>query len=97
MKLRFGRQGRRAGYTRLVEERLGRQLLSDEVVHHINLDPNDNRAENLRVITNTEHSALHNKYARYLRVLEEERRMYVWEDDIFWSRLSSIDLSEIAA
>ena len=38
---------------------MGRELDSDEVVHHVNEKKYDNRLENLRVMTRAEHSAHH--------------------------------------
>jgi hypothetical protein len=38
---------------------LGRLLGPDEVVHHINEDPTDDRIENLRIVDRREHAALH--------------------------------------
>lgn len=45
---------------RLVMERhLGRLLRPDEVIHHINGDTRDNRVENLEVMQQSAHAALH--------------------------------------
>ena len=43
----------------VVENHIGRYLRKDEVVHHINGIKDDNRIENLQIMTNSEHMKLH--------------------------------------
>lgn len=43
----------------IMEQHLGRKLEPAEIVHHINHDKSDNRIENLRVMTKSQHTSLH--------------------------------------
>lgn len=43
----------------VVEDKLGRYLTKGEVVHHLNGIKNDNRSENLMVVTKAEHTHIH--------------------------------------
>lgn len=43
----------------IAEEKIGRKLREDEVVHHINEIKTDNRKENLQVISKSRHSTHH--------------------------------------
>jgi len=43
----------------MMEQFLGRKLLSSEIVHHINNNKLDNRIENLQIMTKSEHNILH--------------------------------------
>lgn len=47
----------------IAENSIGRILLDDECVHHINEIKTDNRPENLMVMKNSEHMKLHKKGA----------------------------------
>jgi hypothetical protein len=44
----------------VAEQKIGRELRDNEVVHHINRNKKDNRPENLAVMTRSQHSKLHN-------------------------------------
>lgn len=54
----------------VVEKNIGRSLVGDEVVHHINGIKTDNSIDNLLLMTHSEHSILHNTG----RVFSDETR-----------------------
>ena len=95
-----GRNSRK--YRLVAAKKLGRRLLSSEVVHHKNGDCTDNHPDNLEVMTFREHSLLHApKTVRDIK-LKRLHQEFLWEarendpEDILWSKLRNIDLSEIA-
>ena len=51
----------------VIQQFLNRKLLTDEVIHHKNLVKNDNRIENLVIMTKAEHSRLHSKLPRHYK------------------------------
>lgn len=54
----------RGVYTVLMESILGRKLKKTEVAHHINTIRNDNRPENLRVMSRSDHTSFHRRQKR---------------------------------
>ena len=46
-------------YRLVVEQSIGRYLKTNELVHHINEDVTDDRIENLKIITRSNHMKLH--------------------------------------
>ncbi len=51
-------------HRKIMEKFLGKRLAKDEVVHHKNGIRNDNRIENLMVLTQSEHAKLHWQLAK---------------------------------
>lgn len=45
----------------IIQQKLGRPLRKNEVVHHIDMNPSNNSVDNLMVMNNSEHLYLHRK------------------------------------
>lgn len=55
----------------LMERALGRKLCKGELVHHVNGDGLDNRMENLRLVTRSEHSLIHARMRAIVSVVDK--------------------------
>ncbi|AMV11545.1 hypothetical protein GT3570_11490 [Geobacillus thermoleovorans] len=49
----------------VAEKMLNRSLRDNEEVHHLNMNPSDNRPENLLILEKGQHSKIHNFMRRY--------------------------------
>jgi hypothetical protein len=56
-----------------MEEHLGRDLQSDEIVHHADHDPFNNDPANLVVLSRSEHMRVHAREGRPKRWTEDEK------------------------
>ena len=59
----------------VAEKMIGRELYPEDVVHHINFIKNDNRPENLMVMTRRDHMILHKKYKGDIALWKSETEM----------------------
>lgn len=57
---------------RRAQEREGRLLSSDELVHHVDRDPLNNNPDNLVILSRTEHQRLHTQGVKKIRWSAEE-------------------------
>lgn len=70
-------------HRRIAEETLGRKLTSNEVVHHIDENPNNNSLDNLMVMSRSLHGRLHVFLRSQRAVLEQSNIVNeenCWED-----------------
>ena len=54
----------------LMEEKLGRKLLPNEQVHHVDENPLNNNLDNLELTTLGEHQRMHSKFIEYEEICE---------------------------
>ena len=69
-----GESAGRMEHVVVMEKIIGRKILPNECVHHINHIKTDNREENLRLMTRSEHSRLHRLEDGHLRIRDKGGR-----------------------
>jgi hypothetical protein len=62
-----------AEHRHVVEQREGRKLGSDEIIHHVDGDPLNNQSDNLVILTRSEHMRLHMAGRRVRKWTVEEQ------------------------
>jgi len=60
----------------IMENHIGRELSDDEIIHHINHIPTDNRIENLQIMTHQTHTKLHSKLRWNRKTHPTQSRLY---------------------
>jgi len=76
-------------YTYIMEQHIGRKLTKGEVIHHINGNVNDNKIDNLQLMTVSEHMKLHAKQGDLIMAKTKGKSKYgfVYENSQEYNRL----------
>lgn len=71
----MGENKGRSEHCVIAEDHIGRRLMANECIHHINGCRSDNRIENLQVMTRSDHMALHSKINIKLRARDSKGKL----------------------
>ncbi len=88
-----------ARYRLIVEEKIGRFLTSAETIHHINGNVEDDRIENLKILSHKDHAKLHSGKKHTKENIEKMIKIKLkhWEEGKYKNRVSLNQYTKISA